>query len=226
MYTITIENGSSLDWLYINDEWKDYVCEDFDENVVLTGNDRNISSIEKASWWIEAKNLIDEMDNIIYYSPNYSTGEITDSIDEFIDTFKRDVDPDTLKKCADAYIECRYSDDPDFVMTIAKLLHPELSLEMSELHGYTQSEWVDAIYNSANVNEDVLEAYVMGMLTEIHVESDNGEDFWDTIMDDELWKVSNYKDFFRARYDIPADEEIKVRKVSGYHQVADYEDVD
>lgn len=223
MYTITIEDGSSLDWLYINDEWKDYVCEDFDENVVLTGNDREVGSIEKASWWIEAKNLIDEMENIIYYGDSDNTD---DNIEEFVDLFKREVDEDTLRRCAKAYIDCKYSDDPEFVMTIAKLLHPELPLEMSELHGYSQSEWVDAIYNSANVNEDVLEAYVMGKLTEVHIDSDVGDDYWDTIMDDELWKVSNYKEFFRDRYDIPADEEIKVRKVSGYHREADYEDVD
>lgn len=222
MYTITIEDGSSLDWLYTNDEWKDYVCEDFDENVVLIGNERYISSLEKASWWIEAKNLIDEMENIIYYGDSFTN----DNIEEFVDLFKREVDEDTLRKCAKEYIDCKYSDDPEFVMLIAKLLHPELNLEFSELYGYSQSDWVDAIYNSANVNKDVLEAYVMGKLTEIHIESDSGEDFWDTVIDDELWKVSNYKEFFRDRYGIPADEEIKVRKVSGYHQEADYEDVE
>lgn len=222
MYTITIEDGSSLDWLYTNDEWKDYVCEDFDENVVLTSNDRYISSLEKASWWIEAKNLIDEMENIIYYGDSFTN----DNIEEFVDLFKREVDEDTLRKCAKEYIDCKYSDDPEFVMLIAKLLHPELNLEFSELYGYSQGDWVDAIYNSTNVNKDVLEAYVMGKLTEIHIESDGGEDFWDTVIDDELWKVSNYKEFFRDRYGIPADEEIKVRKVSGYHQEADYEDVE
>ena len=67
-----VEFMRDCDYLYgRSHDWEDYVCENFDENVVLTGNDR-MYEVEEASWWKQAKHISEEL------------GEYPDDVDDFI----------------------------------------------------------------------------------------------------------------------------------------------
>lgn len=64
MTEIRIDNtGSSTDYLYTKSAmWRDYVdCENFDEEVVLTGN-RDYNNFSEASWYQRTKEVLDDID--------------------------------------------------------------------------------------------------------------------------------------------------------------------
>lgn len=214
MVTITIDDGRGADWLYGKDEeWKDFVCPDFDEKVVLTGNDR-MTTYEDASWWKDAKEVITDLDSYL-------------EAPEFREEYANKYSSDQIEAVISAYDAWNGDHYVDFITKIAQILHPEIKLEETTLRGYSQSDWQDAIYVSGSLDENILEAYYFNMLTELHYEDDSGEDYWDTITDDELWKMErgDLKQNLREHFGIPADEEIKIRKFSGYSQTPNYDEL-
>lgn len=215
MITITINTDRNADWLYgNNDEWKDYVLpETFDENVVLVGNDRMLE-VENASWWNDAKNVITDLDS-------YFDGP------EFKDEYAGDYSDEQLDAVLAAYDSWNGDHPVEFTASIARILHPELQLEEATIRGYSQSDWQDVVYIKDSIDEDTLEAFYFGNLSELHYEDDSGEDFWDVITDDQLWEMErgDLKQGLREWFGIPADEEIKIRKFTGYTQTPNYEDL-
>lgn len=215
MITITINTDRNADWLYgNNDEWKDYVLpETFDENVVLVGNNRMLE-VENASWWNDAKNVITDLDS-------YFDGP------EFKDEYAGDYSDEQLDAVLAAYDSWNGDHPVEFTASIARILHPELQLEEATIRGYSQSDWQDVVYIKDSIDEDTLEAFYFGNLSELHYEDDSGEDFWDVITDDQLWEMErgDLKQGLREWFSIPADEEIKIRKFTGYTQTPNYEDL-
>lgn len=212
MITITIEDTSELSWLYSNDQWKDYVCEDFDENVVLLGN-RNNQEYAEAKWWIDAKDLISDLDQ--YYE------------DDIRDLFKDEFDEDTINRILDAYNKTDYSDNIDFVIEIIQIMHPSLEIETSTIRGSSQSDWRDVVYVANKVNIRTLEQYYWGLLVELHIETDDDTDRWEVLTEDEFWEMErgDLKKGLRAMFDIPSDEEIVVKRVNGYITTPTYEEI-
>lgn len=214
MVTITIDNSSAPDYLYGKDEmWKDYVCPDFDEKVVLVGNDR-MSQYENASWWKDAKEAITDLDSYL-------------DAPEFREEYADKYSSDQIEAVISAYDNWNGDHYVEFITKIAQILHPEIQLDETTLHGYSQGDWQDAIYVAGSLDENILEAYYFGNLSELHYEDDSGEDYWDAITDDELWEMErgDLKQALRDRYDIPADEEIKIRKFSGYSQTPNFDEL-
>ena len=218
MTTITIDTtGNGTYWLYSSDDWKDYVCENFDENVVLTGN-RNFTEVKEASWYKDVADLAYEFDQ--YYDID------ADVINEIADMYK-EYTPAQIENFASLYNNARSTDDVDFIANAAMVLHPELHLDTATLRGYSQGGWQEAIYVTDNVDPDTLETFYFGKIADVFVEDSDGDSYGDIITDDELWDLErsgNLKEEFRSRYNIPDDEELVVRVSDGYTRTPKYKE--
>lgn len=201
MINITINHDNAdLSFLYNNDEWKNYICDDFDEKVVCLRN-REYSSIEEASWWINAKQIIENLDC------GYC-------LDDFIAEYIGDYSEEQLEKIYKEYQKCRYSDDTDFIISVCQIINPSLELETAIAKGYVQSEWIEIVYIKDSIDVSTFEAYFFGQLTEIHIQSDNGDDYFDYIRDDEVYDIINGDtiSILRSKYGFDANEEINLIK--------------
>lgn len=210
MIRVKIEPAYDTDWMYYDDEWKLRVCEDFDENVVITGNS-HYREIENASWWDEAVSLIYDMNN-------YYEGDAEDLV-YFLDD--ADVSESRLRACARLFEDCTDSGDPEFITEIAEILNPKLDLAYCTLRGNSQGDWVDAIYVVGKVNPSILEDYFWGDLVNIdvytvEVDEDGDEDEElegsDTISYTEYRNIDDIEQYVRdmGLINIPPDEEIEV----------------
>ena len=210
MIRVKIEPAYDSDWLYYDGEWKLRVCEDFDENVVITGN-RHYREIENASWWDAAVSLIYDMDN--YYEGDAE--ELAYHLGDY------DVSESRLRACARLYEDCTDPEDPEFITEIAEILNPKLDLASCTLRGSSQGDWVDAIYVVGKVNPSILEDYFWGDLVNISVytveiDEDGDEDEElegsDTISYTEYRNIDDIKQYVRDMgvINIPPDEEIEV----------------
>lgn len=201
MATITFDGAGDLMFLYNkNNDWKEYICEDFDEKVIVIGN-RKYSSIEEASWWNKAKELIADLDNYDW------------DIDDLMQ-YEASYTKDRLERVYKAYQNCKYSDDTDFIVEVAQIIIPGLELEHSIARGYTQSDWVEIVFVKDAIKVDTFAAYFFGQLTEIHVESDD-DDYWDHMPDSEVYELfnnSNVEKALRDRYNLKDDESINIIK--------------
>ena len=200
MATITFDGSGDLSFLYNHDEWKEYVCEDFDEKVIVIGN-REYSSIEEASWWNKAKILISDLDNYDW------------DIKEF-KHYDNEYTPEQLEKVYRAYQKCTYSDDTDFIVEVAKIVNPCLDLEQDTARGYNQSDWVEIVYVKDSIKVDTFAAYFFGQLTEIHIETED-DNYWDHMLDSEVWELfkgDKVEETLRSRYGINSKEQINVIK--------------
>lgn len=213
---IRIDNtGDGLWYLYNKgNAWKDYVCENFDENVVITGN-RDYTKIEEASWWNEAKVIIEDFDY---------NGTMDVNIGDMVEYYG--YTKEQIKGIIKAYDECRYSDDMDFIVKVAMILHPDMEIETTTLRGYTQGEWNNCAYVKGSVDEMVLNQYYFGQLVDVTVNTDD-EEYGDIITHDELWEMerNGLKESLRKRYELAVDEEIVVLRCDGYKQVMNWEEV-
>lgn len=201
MINITINHDNAdLGFLYNNDEWKNYICDDFDEKVVCLRN-REYSSIEEASWWINAKQIIEDLDC------GYC-------LDDFISEYIGEYSEEQLEKIYKEYQKCSYSDDTDFIMLVCQIINPSLELETAIAKGYVQSEWIEIVYIKDSINVSTFEAYFFGQLTEIHIQSDDGDNYFDYIRDDEVYDIFNGDtiSILRSKYDLDANEEINLIK--------------
>ena len=213
--TIRIDQtGDGIGWLYGRHEfWKTYVCDKFDDNVVVNGN-RDYNAITEAKWWKDAINIITELDC-------YGLDE-RELFDYYHEYFTRE----QLKEVYEEYDKCRCSDDMDFIVKVANILHKEIEIETATIRGYTQSEWQTVAYIKGSIDVDRLETYYFGKLVDVTVEEDDG-DCGDIITDDELWEMERkgLKEELRKRYDIDEDEELTVMKCDGYVSVANWKEV-
>lgn len=216
---IRIDNTGDGTWYLYNgnNAWKDYVCEDFDDKIIVTGN-RDYTTVGEPEWWHRAKEIIDDLD---------SEGTMDIDIDDMVDYYK--YTKESIQQVIKAYDECRYSDDIDFVAKVAKILTGK-KIVTRQISGYTQSEWNYIAYDEDEFENDpteIIEAYYFGKVSDITVNTDEDE-YGDVITHDELWEAErngNLKDYFRKRYELPENEEIKILQCDGYKQVADWKEV-
>lgn len=210
--------GEGTWWLYGKyEEWKNCVCADFNEKIVVYGN-RDYENITEAEWWNKAIDIIRDLD---------CNGTMDMDIQSYVDYYK--CTKETIEKIVKAYDECKYSDDLEFVVKVANILFPKKKIETGAIYGYVQREWQYFAYASAEFDTDptrLLEAFYFGQLAEITVNTD-GDEYGDVLTDNELWEMERkgLKAELRKIYDIPEDEELVVMQCDGYKQVADWKEV-
>lgn len=205
MTEIRIDNtGEGTWWLYGgSDNWKDYVgCEDFDEQVILTGN-RDYKGCTEATWYQRAKDVLNDID----------------CYDEYPD----DVSDEVKAKLKKLYDKCRCTEE--IIIDVLRLLYPNDLFETGIIRGYCQGEWQEYIVKG-NVDTDWLEAFYFGKIADIQVESED-DSFGDVITHDELWEAErgDLKEYMRKRYELSEDEEIHILKADGMKQVVDWKEV-
>jgi hypothetical protein len=206
MVEIRIDNtGDGTWWLYNdNDEWKDYCgCNNFDEQVVLTGN-RHYKEYKDAEWYQAAKDILNDID---YYDehPEYTSEEVNAKLKELYD-------------------KCRCTED--IIVDVLRLLYPEDAFKDGTIRGYCQGDWQNYIVKG-DVDTDLLEAMYFGKISDITVTTDE-EEFGDIITHDELWRAEReegLKEFFKNRYELDKDEEIHILQADGYKQILDWKEV-
>lgn len=211
MTEIRIDNtGDGAWWLYnSNQGWKDYCgCENFDEQVVLTGN-REFNGCMEAEWYQNANELLDNIAN------DFDALDICDDYSLTQEQYK------TIKEM---YDKCRCTED--ILVDTIRILYPEDTFETGTIRGYTQGDWQDYIVKG-DVDTDLLEAMYFGKISDITVKTED-EEFGDVITHDELWRAEReggLKEFFREYYEIDKDEEIRILQADGYRQVIDWKEV-
>ena len=207
-YTVKLEYLED-NYYWNDDSWKDFVCQDFDENVVMLGN-RDYSEITEASWFKDACELVDELDNY------------DDSLEDLIDAYGDDYAADKLEDVYNAYQDCDRSDDPEFLIKVAKILYPHLDLVYTTIRGSNQGDWQDVIYVSGCLDEGILADWYFGNVYDANLyvrdepledydEDDYGEhDTSAVITDTEYWNMKH--DFgsvekgFAELFGVPVDE--------------------
>lgn len=206
MTEIKIDNtGDGTLWLYSSNQvWKDYCgCENFDEQVVLTGNIDFAECIE-AEWYQKAKETLNDID--------------------CYDEYPTDISDEAKAKLKELYDKCRCTED--ILVDVIKLLYPKDVFKIGTIRGYTQRDWQGYIIKG-DVNTDLLEAMFFGKISDITVKTEN-EELGDVITHDELWRAEReegLKEFFRNHYDLEKDEEIHILQADGYKQVVDWREV-
>lgn len=168
-YVVKLTGADESYWY--GDDWKDYVCEDFDENVVIIG-DRDHDAIEEASWWKDAKDIIDEA----YHSSDAA---------ELIDYHGREYSHDKLQEIFEMVRDADDEEDPEFIMKVAEVLDPWLHLEYGGFRdgrGYS----VDVVYVADAVDLGILEDWYSGNIYEIELYDVSDKAFDDYEDDDDI----------------------------------------
>ena len=206
MVEIRIDNtGDGTWWLYNdNNVWKDYCgCDNFDEQVILTGN-RHCKEYTDAEWYQAAKDILNDIDCYDEY-PEYTSEEVNAKLKELYD-------------------KCRCTED--IIVDVLRLLYPEDAFKNGTIRGYCQGDWQNYIVKG-DVDTDLLEEMYFGKISDITVTIEE-EEFGDVITHDELWRAEieeGLKEFFREYYEIDKDEEIRILQADGYRQVIDWKEV-
>lgn len=207
MVEIRIDNtGDGTWWLYNdNDAWKGYCgCDNFDEQVILAGN-RHYKECTDAEWYQKAKEVIEDIDCYELY-PEYTSEEVNVKLKELYD-------------------KCRCTED--IIVDVLRLLYPEDTFKDGTIRGYCQSDWQNYIIKG-DVDTDLLEAMYFGNISDITVKTED-EEFSDIITHDELWKAERenggLKEYFRKRYKLDKDEEIRILQADGYKQIIDWKEI-
>ena len=165
-YIITVRSEDE-DWLWSSGDWKDCVCQDFDEKVVLIEN-RDYNGTEEAPWWTDAKSMLDDFGNI-------------SDVDEAVDLFE-DTDSDKVRD-AWKYYENSKDGYNDTVIKIAKILYPWIELKSTQLTGY--HTYQNAVYLSDSLDVNTLQDWWSGDVYDVRVYEVSDEDIID-IENDEL----------------------------------------
>ena len=209
-------------YYWSDDTWKENVCADFDENIVIIGN-RNAEGIEEATWWQEAKSVFNELDN---YGGDRA---------EFMSVFEDEYAADKLADIYDAYDLWDGRDNSAFIAKIAEILFPGLSLKCGTIRGNSQGDWADVVYIEDELPDiDILEAWYFGDVYDVGVYDvtdvdpeilDDEYELRDYISDEdwiemrtiaypELWELqrdpAGQKQAFIKEFGLPADSEIYI----------------
>ena len=164
---------------------------------MLYGN-RHCRGIEKASWYQNANRIINDI-NIYDDYPEDMSEETKAKIREILD----------------------YSSD-DVPVEVLRILYPDDEFKTGTISGYSQGDWEYYIVKG-DVDVEQLEAYYFGNVVDIFVK-DNEEEYGDVMTREELWDIERegYEKVFRERYDIAADEELKIYVADGYVQALNW----
>lgn len=206
MTEIKIDNtGGGTWWLYNrNQEWKNYCgCENFEEQIVLTGNS-DFTEYTEAEWYQKAKEVLNDID--------------------CYDEYPSDVSSEAKAKLKELYDKCRCTED--ILVDVIKLFYPKDVFKTGTIRGYCQRDWQDYIIKG-DVDTDLLEAMYFGKISDITVKTGD-EEFGDVITHNELWRAEReegLKEFFRNHYELDKDEEIHILQADGYRQVIDWKEV-
>lgn len=205
MVEIRIDNtGNGTLWLYGKDElWKKYVgCESFDEEVVLTGN-RECSNYIEASWYQNAKDILEDID--------------------CYDEYPEELSLETKEKLKELYDNCRRTED--IIFDVIKLLYPNDTFKSGTIRGYYQSDWQNYIIKG-NVNVNLLESFYFDKVVDVTI--DNILDtFTDVITHDELCKAERegLKEYLMKKYEISESEEVRIFQADGMKKVIDWKEI-
>ena len=125
MVEIRIDNtGDGTWWLYNdNDVWKDYCgCDNFDEQVVLTGN-RHYKEYKDSEWYQAEKDILNDIDCYDEY-PEYKYEEVNAKLKELYD-------------------KCRCTED--IIVDVLRLLYPEDAFKNCSVCVFCQGDWQNYI---------------------------------------------------------------------------------
>jgi len=176
-YVIEFTNSDYCDYLYgRDDEWKSYVCDNFDEHVVLFGNS-DLDELEDASWWEEAKDISEVL------------GEFVDEADfiEGYNTYYQSLPEEKLHEIYQVYDAWDgYINDTAFLIKLAGIVHPDLNLQQATLRGSMQSDWQRTVYDANFVDVHTLEDFYMGDVMEMRLYQLEAEDFTDCEIDEDF----------------------------------------
>lgn len=175
MTTCKINDQSSIDWLYGKDEmWKNYVCENFDETFVLSGN-RHMYELKDASWYKRAENLLNDLDASDY---------------ENLVAADYDMTNEQLEKAINAHIDPKL-DGLHLRKSLIEIMNPNDSFEITTIRGYNQSDWQNVLYKKTGLDDPIittLSTYYFGKLVEIIIEYDDDQTVVGCMTHDDLWE--------------------------------------
>lgn len=194
MAVIRIDNTGNGTWYLYDksDAWKDEVgCENFDEQVVLMDNN-DLRECKEASWVKKAQEVLEAIDGTTGYVP------------------LKELSREANKALQYVYESCRSLTSADTYKKVLQILYPKESFQTGTIRGYMQSEWQDYIVKG-NVDIARLESLYFGQVADITV-STADEQYSDVLTNDELWSAeeTGYVDFFRKRYGIAKEEDMRV----------------
>ena len=217
-YFVRLEQASDQYWSV--DEWKDFVCEDFDENVVLLGN-HDYNAHEEASWWADAKNISDVLS---WYT--------ADAVDQFISELEDSYGKDKLYEIFDFYHNNNYeADDVEMMIKIVETIYPGFKLSHGIIRGNNQGDWQAYVCLDGEVDVDLLEDWYFGNVydaTLYEVNTDELEEDEDPetidyliygddmcceqITDSEYWKMyrAGLVESFIKLFGLPEDADLTV----------------
>lgn len=197
--------GNETFWLYgKNEEWKMYVAEDFDENIILEGNN-SLREITEASWYKRVWEILNDYDSYEEFPDDLTEGQATE-----------------IKRL---YDECYHTEE--IFMDVLKVLYPNEVFKTGTIRGYSQGDWQEYIVKE-DVDINALENFYFGKVSDIYVEMENGENFCTVITDDKLWELEangNLKEYLREMCELSYDEPITILQSDGYIQVPNWKEI-
>lgn len=208
MFEVYIDTQDPAEYLWGKDElWKEYCgVENFDETFVLFGN-RQYNKHVEASWYINAKEIMDDLDA-------YGT--------EQFDPYDYEMTDEQYKAISKMYIDNhdKVNTDEEMLILILKILYPDDTFKTETIRGYNQSDWQNVMYKANEVKDlDLLESIYFGKINEFYYQDEDGCSVSTIVTDNELWKAERegrLKDFVRKNLNIPKDEDFKVYQSDGF----------
>ena len=164
------------DYLWsVDDEmsWKNYVCQDLDENaVIIQGNENMLSD---ASWWKDANFLAQSIEDALGYDDVDNEAQAREA---FLLDVKAEYARDKAIDVWELYQNSKYDyDDPEFLMKVAMIVSPSLKLKTKEIHGNYQGAWATAVYDTKYVDPTSLDDWYFGSVYQLTVYTLDPDDF-------------------------------------------------
>ena len=206
------DSGSSCEYIY-PDQWKELVCFEFEENIVITGNTR-MKGVTEASWWEGYQSILKDYE---YLEP-----------DDFREEYEGKLSEEQIDKFDKAYKEGSCDDLRKVAKIILPILYPEKEFEYASLRGSSQSDWNDCIFIKGCVKPEILADYYFGNVIDVSVENEDGECIEDRIYTDtEFWELEkgDLKEALRKEFGISAEEQVVFMRFSGYVQTSTWKEI-
>ena len=180
MTTIKI-NSQDIDYIFTNDDWKDYVIDDFDKKIVIHGNN-HFDSIDCASWYEKTLDVMKDID-------------LNFEEDDIYDLYKNDYTIEQWQQLLDIYKHCRYYDDDETILKALEVIYPERHFESGTIKGSSQGDWNTVLYDSDKFDDiSRLEDFYWGNVSEIYVMNDNDEiEVTAIVTNSDIWDAERNK---------------------------------